>query len=486
MRPLALSLVALLLATPSLTLAETREERAVVKTVEKEMSKVVKYAMRHGDLAQARAELELALKVAPDSSKLERGMKSLERKEAHDRDSERTLKASFVNDLEERRQEAHAEVALALAHAARSVEEDDVKAYERYVALVQDHFRTPEALDVLDLRYFAPYYEWVSASEASLLESGGERLDGKDLDQAAVEGLNQQHSSWSNPWVISDGVHEVRTTVSLREAKQILAYVGAYRKYFLARFSADWDLRAPKGKLPVIVTRTQAEMKEQMAKVTGGMGASNPGQQTGVQGAAFYLQTNSQLNPCFVTYEPMEATGRTFKVTDFTQLQIPLAHEITHQIVFEYSKYDCNRTRQVQYQFWTVEAIANFMGYHKFDGTQWTLTHPRTIPMGSGMIEGPFAHCKNNVSSLPSLRDFMALTPAQFMTVNNYHMAATLAYFLLTGEHGKYRKQFLALLAEVHKVKDAPDSFERAFPGVDLDAMQQEYIEFVKGIELDD
>ncbi|MEZ6188298.1 MAG: hypothetical protein R3F62_25260, partial [Planctomycetota bacterium] len=452
------ALLALALLVPAFAADTTPEERKVQKAVESATLDVVRHATRGKDLLTAERELKLGLEAAPESSKLARELERLEKKLERARKKDTTLAASFkpsyADKLAEKQADARREVSLALADAALSVESTDPERYAHYLGLIQRSFRTQEALDRLDLVYFAPYCRWVSKTEAELLQAGGEVHEGEHLDAAAVAALDAKHASWSNPWVLSDEVHEVRTTVPLRQAKRILAYVGAYRAYFLARFGDVWELQAPKGKLPVIVTKTQAELNEQLAKTTHGMGggAAQPG---GIQGAAFYLQSTGDLNPCFVTYEPKDATGAVFTIDpeDFEQLQIPLAHEVTHQIAFEYSKHVADRTRQIQHQFWAVEAIANFMGYHSFDGTEWSLTHPRTIPMGQGMIEGPFAYCVNHLERLPSLRRFVAQSHQEFMSVENYHVAATLAYFLLTHEGGKYRAQFAALLQTVHRVQ---------------------------------
>jgi hypothetical protein len=340
-----------------------------------------------------------------------------------------------------------------------------------------------EALTRLNLAYFAPYLRWTSGTEVALLERGGEVHEGANLEPDAVAALDRRHSSWSDPWVISDDVHEVRTTMPLRIANQILHFVAAYRRHFLERFGPMWDLKAPTtGKLPLIVTRTQAELRERLSAVAGS--ASLGGN---MQGAAFYLQTNGKLNPCFVTYEPNDANGTVFKIQRFEELVIPLIHEVTHQLAFEYSKHDFNDTRHIQHHFWSVEAIANFMGYHVLEnGTTWRLTHPRTIPMGHGMIEGPFAWCVNNKSALPPLRRFMALTHQEFMTVQNYHIAATLAYFFLEGEGGKYRASFAKLLEKIHEVRDEPGTFEACFPGVNHAEMEAEWLRFVGAIDLDD
>jgi hypothetical protein len=484
MRTAVVAAIALLLAAPAFAADLTKQEKAALKTCEKELLKLGKFAAKGKAYPQAIAELKAAQEVCPDSEKLTKELAKVEKKAKKGG----TPKDSHLEKLAEKRAEAYASVSMALADAAKSVEEAAPERFGRYLKLLQGRYRTDEAIDALGLVYFEPYFRWVSGSEAKVLEGGGDWYEGKLLDADAVRGLNARHSDWSDPWVITDGVHEVKTTVPLRQANQILYYVSAYREYFLERFSS-WDLRPPKGKLPIVVTKTQADLKARMkaeiAKLGGGQGAGMASPE-GMQGAAYYLYTNFELNPCFVTYEPTEATGQMFTIERFEQLQIPLAHEVTHQIVFEYSKYDSDRTRAIQHHFWTVEAIANYMGYHVFEGKGWRLTHPRTIPMGGGMIEGPFAHCVANVGSLPNLQLFMAQSQQQFMTVNNYHYAATLAYFLLEGQGGKYRERFLKLLAQVHKAKDTADAFEKAFPGVDLDALHAEWVRFVREIELDD
>lgn len=451
-------------------------EKTALKKVEKELLELAKFAARGNDQAAAVEALRLAVAVAPESGKPQQELDKLEKKPLKG-----TPKDGFAAKLATQRTEAHRAAALALADAALATEQGAPDRYQRYLALIQTRLPVQEALTKLNLAYFAPYLRWTSATEVALLERGGEVHEGQPLEPEAVAALDRRHASWSDPWVVSDEVHEVRTTMPLRTARQILAFVAAYRRHFLERFGPLWDLKAPSGKLPLIVTRTQAELRERMSAVAGSSGGQ------GVQGAAFYLQTNGALNPCFVTYEPCDVTGRTFQVERFEELVIPLVHEVTHQLAFEYSKHAAVATRQIQHHFWAVEAIANFMGYHvlEADGATWRLTRPRTIPMGPGMIEGPFAWCVNNRGSLPPLRRFMALSHQEFMTVENYHIAATLAFFLLEGEGGKYRASFVKLLQRVHQVRDEAGSFEACFPGVDHDALQREWLAFVGELRLD-
>lgn len=456
----------------------TAGERTALRKVERELLDLAKFATKGKDAAAARAALTLAVEVLPEAEKPRQELEHLEK-----RPPRGAPRDGFAAKLEEKRADAHREVALALADAAAAAEQEHPERYARYLELIQTRFPAQEALDRLDLAYFAPYLRWMSETDAALLERGGELVNGERLEPDAVAALDRRHSSWGDPWRVSDEVHEVRTTLPLRTANQILAFVAAYRRYFLERFGSMWDLRPPTGKLPLVVTRTQVELRERLRAEAG---PQADGALAGMQGAAFYLQTNGTLNPCFVTYEPVDVTGARFTIERFEQLVIPLVHEVTHQLAFEYSKHDHDATRQIQHHFWAVEAIANFMGYHVLEDGRWRLTHPRTIPMGQGLLEGPFAWCVNNRSSLPPLLSFMQQSPQQFLTVQNYHIAATLAYFLLEGEGGKYRASFVKLLERVHRVHDTADAFARCFPGVDLEAMQAEWLRFVGEIDLDD
>jgi len=156
--------------------------------------------------------------------------------------------------------------------------------------------------------------------------------------------------------------------MSLRIARQVFANVTAFRHFFLAQFAGLWDLRPPIGKLPVIVTATQDEMQDQMRRYS-----KNQISLKGF-GAACYIFTNSPLNPCLVTFEPYMATGKVTKI-GFKQLVSFLKHEITHQLSFEYCKYDYDITKRCDYHIWVTEGIANFMENYKLSSKGWKLSH---------------------------------------------------------------------------------------------------------------
>jgi hypothetical protein len=476
---LALATCALALAIPCARGEDDKEakkEEAALAAVVDELVKLARACDGAKAVKDARAELDLALAVAPGSKKAKDELEKLAKKE--DRPA-----ATWAAKFEKDRKKSHDKCAGTLADQALSWQKakDDERAAKLCHLIHQAFPECDKQLEKAGYKWFEPYLDLLPATQVKLLEAGGEEVDGKWTEGPAVEALNKKHATWTDPWVISDDVHELRTTMPLRTAKRILLNVGLYRKFFLERFQGAWDLKAPKGKLPVILTATQAEhaarLKEEAEK-RGGKLDSVP------NGAALYLQTNGDLNPCFVTFEPLDATGKSFKV-DFDGVQIPLKHEITHQICFELSKHDYDRTRGIKFQFWAVEGIANFMEYYTADHGRWHLARPARIPMGPGYIEGAFAYTKNHIAEIPEIKDFVAIPHEKFLTVENYHIAATLAYFLLEGENGKYRDGFIKLCETVHKVHDAADTFETCFKGMDLSAMQREWRSFVNKIPID-
>lgn len=325
--------------------------------------------------------------------------------------------------------------------------------------------------------YFEPYRRWVSAEDAQRLLAGGERIEGEWRDKDAVTLLDKKHATWSDPWILRDAVHELRTTVPYRQARALLLHVGAYRAFFLARVAGQWDLRAPKGLLPIVVTETQAQLRAQMKDRAKDVERLNA--------TAYYLQSPRALNPCVATFEPTEASGAKVKV-GVEDVLLALQHEVTHQIAYEYSKHDFDATRPGKFQAWSVEGLATFFMGYRLEKTGWRLRHLRRIPVGEGRsTEGDIAWCVENRAKLPALDGFLALTTEKFVKPEQYHFAAVLAYFLLEGEGGKYRQRFLKLLEVVHRVRDTEKTWRECFAKVDSKKLEKELQEFVAKIEVE-
>jgi hypothetical protein len=131
-----------------------------------------------------------------------------------------------------------------------------------------------------------------------------------------------------------------------------------------------------------------------------------------------------------------------------------------------------------------VEGVAQFMMFHVPDKGAWRLTKPRVIPVGDGFVQGAFAYCLDNLNQLPSLSDWLAIPREKWLTVENYHIAATVAYFLLEGEERKYRGGFVKLLEKVHRVKESEESWKECLE-VEPKALEAEWKRFVGRLRLE-
>lgn len=448
-----------------------RKEHAARKQAAGELTRLAKYCRQGKAYVLARAEFRRARALHPGSGPAKKGCGRISTREGIPR-------AGFRKSCEKKRRAVHRSCVKRLAEVALLIHGKGFpERFEHLARLAAAHFPLKDVRSRFKVVWFDPYRRWVHPTTARKLRSGQERIDGKWVSRAEVEKLDEGHRTWDNPWIVSDAVHEVRTTLGLRAARRILGHISVYRRFVLDRFRGDWDLRPPEGKLPVIVTPTRAELLSRIRKYARDRDVTSIG-------CAFYLQSSSSLNPCFVTLELRDSVGRTLTLP-VDKIYLPLQHEIAHQIAFEYSKYDYDRTRHIGYQFWCVEALANYLEYHVIEKGVWRLTHPRLISLGDGFVEGAFHHCKQNLQGLPALKDFFATPLDRFMTAENYHMAATVAYFLLEGEGGRYRKSFLKLLETVHKVRDDKEILHRCFQGIDLSALQRQWERFVRRLEVD-
>jgi hypothetical protein len=334
------------------------------------------------------------------------------------------------------------------------------------------------ALAKLDVVLYEPYLDWRTKKAVAKLDAGWEYVDGAWADPKAVAAMDAQHAEWTSAWVFADEVHEVRTTLPRRTAKQVLAHVGAYRRFFLDYFTGEWDLVPPKVKLPVLVTKTRREMEALMSSATGG-GSAPAG------GAAFYLSGPGEGNPCFVSFEANVASGGSAAL-DFTGLQRAFEHEVGHQIAFEYSKHAAaHAPPDMDHFHWVVEGLAEFLPSYDFVDGAWKLRRRPWIPVGEGRMESTFGWCHDNVDAIPKVSQFVALSRERFMTAQNYHIAAALVGFLLEEKDREYRPRFVDLAEAVDQGRADGTTFAKLFEGVDMDALDKEFRAFLRAVSVD-
>ena len=449
--------------------------------VSEQLLELARFCTRNKAYREARAELETVLALVPDSPPARKELEALA-----DLASDPTR--YFRENGDRERSNAHARAAFKLAELAQGYESSgDRERYDRWVEAIQDHFpgeTAEKALKRLGLVYFEPYLEWMKPADWQRLDQGLETVEGEWKDPDEVARLDRQHSSRSDPWVLTDGTHELRTTVTLRLGKKLLAQVTAYRRFFLKQFGRAWDLRAPQGKLPIFLARNREEYQAEIDAVGKRLGeAIAPPENT----AAFYHLSERPLNPCFVTLEAQTLDGSLLKF-GWDNVLLVLKHELTHQVAFEYSRASGKPGKLPRLNYWVVESLANFMCFYANDRGHWHLSRPRTIPTrNEGTYEvSPFAWCLEHEDRLPRLERYFETPPDRFMTEECYSVATCAAYFLLFGEHRKYRAGYIRLCELVHEHRATEKSFDECFPGVDRAALERQFHRFVSGIALDE
>jgi hypothetical protein len=189
--------------------------------------------------------------------------------------------------------------------------------------------------------------------------------------------------------------------------------------------------------------------------------------------------------PCFLQYEE-EVPG-----TPSDPFLGLLRHEVTHQILFEMSKHDRDATRSVEWQAWCVEGIAYYLMNYVPDGTGgWVLPRPSRRRTEGLRLSACIAWCRLHRDEMPRLERIFAMERRAFQEAARgvypgvQKTAATLSHFLLTGGNDAYRRAYLALLRDVHRMRDDPGTLDRCFAGIDRERLQEDFDRFVYRIEL--
>jgi hypothetical protein len=460
--------------------AEVQKKEAFVqKEIVTELSRLATWCAGRNGFDDGRRALEVGLGIFSEDPLLSAQLEKLKGKTG-------TLPKGFREDLAKKESSSYAKCAKLLAQlVAFAADRGNHDHFEERVETIAMKLHCEQALEQPGhgaiAVWFAPYRRWVSQADFKRLEAGCEQIDGAWVQASEVKKLDERHATWSDPWLVSDDVHEIKTTMSYRVARQLLAHVAAFRQMFLRYVADAWELRLPQGKLPIVVTATQDDFRDQMKRAGHWTDGGN-------NMAAVYIQSTAPLSPVYVTFEPMDETGKTRKV-GFDGLETILQHEVTHQLASECSSWNAEAgTLGADYQFWCVEGLAAFMETWQLGRSGWRLTHSKPTAVARQKESGhsfAFASFRARVS-LPELRTMFDTPRAQFVHADQYDFAATLTYFLLEGEGRRYREGFLHLLALEHARKIQASSLETCFPGVSWGEVQTQFRRFVSGIALDD
>jgi len=336
-------------------------------------------------------------------------------------------------------------------------------------------FERPDALKAFELTWYEPYLFWAKKADIDRWEKGDEFVEGAWVDADKVKALDAKHANWTGPWVVGDGIHEVRTVMPLRAAKRVLEYVHAYRQFVIDYFAGEWEWKQSKSPLPIYLTETQADFQARMREYDPGGRPSHA--------AAIYLQKTGGICPVFVTFEPQIQGGSPAKI-DWPSLLRDVRHETAHQILYESAMAQGAGVVPANAIDWVSEGVANFLACHRPLEGRWRLSRAAQEPYGTGYEPASFAWVRGNFDAVPPLAKQVE-TRSNIESVEGYYAATTLAYFLLVGEERRYRAPFLKMITEVHASRAVVKTFAECFGKVDMAKMQEEWKSFVDGISIE-
>ncbi len=331
-----------------------------------------------------------------------------------------------------------------------------------------------EPFEALDLTWFDPYLLWARSVDVERWEKGDEFWDGAWVSADDVKKLDEAHAKWSDPWLVDDGVQQVKTTMSLRDAKRVSHYVRSFRAFVIDYFHGEWAWTQPNELLPIFLTRTQVDYTARLTDYDPGSARS--------KASALYVQRTGGICPVFLTFEPKSvATGTNI---GWVSILRDVRHEVAHQLLYESAMADgAGVGGNID---WVSEGIATFLGSHQPSKSGWRLKRLAQEPYGTGFEPGPFAWTMGNLDSVGPLETYFAEFKPNLNEVHEYWVATTLTYFLLHGGDRAYRKPMMQLLIDVHMARGDKDSFAKHFGKVDFATMQRQWEKFVKGISIQD
>lgn len=436
-----------------------------------EMTDLAKFCERRSSFDDARKAAAASLRFSPDDAALKAEAARLETKKGTPRPiAAGQIAAQRAKNLA-KCTELLAPVALAYAEAQRT---DDLG---RVLALLRS---VGAPAPKLDIAFFEPYLEWHSKKDIDLLQAGSEYVDGAWIDAAKLAEMNAAHADWANPWIAADDATEVRTTISLRVARQTLAHASATRRVFLRYFAGEWDLVPPAAKLRINVMATRGDLDARLH-------IESPMAQPAAHDAvAWYADTPQAGNPCFVCFEALDPRDKSIKL-DFNGIRWSLAHEVAHQVAFEYSKHAKGQGRLTHAAAWAIEGLAEFAPYLDSVDGECVVTRPNGIPWRGHDVDSAFNWCRTNEGKIPPLEELIKMPRSTFLKgEDNGRIAATLAWYLLEADGRGHRRGFVKYLERVHQDRDEADTFTECMGTVDLRVLDGDFRKFVRSIRMDE
>jgi len=298
---------------------------------------------------------------------------------------------------------------------------------------------------------FNDEFGWIRKADLPRYQQDLLPLGGRWLPREKVE---EVRSTWAHAWIYETEHYRIRTNTTLADAVEFGKYVEEnyelFFRVFLGYFSAKsqsemlFGVNQPKNKLHV---NYLADRDEYLRLV--GEGASGSlGIYTGRDKTAYFFKTDWSTN-----------------------IRV-LKHETTHQL-FDASRRTSYRLSRGN---WVIEACATYM----------ETCHRRN---GRIATEGTNAPWVQNFADI--LKNGGEVTVKEFDEINSYFgfqmlpvaypQAASLAYYLMESEDGKYRERFVDYVTAFYTGRLSRGGTLEEYIGVPFDEMDEEFHRFILG-----
>lgn len=316
---------------------------------------------------------------------------------------------------------------------------------------------TPHAVDLMERGYVLhPTFGWVEADWVPHLDRGelpGEFTStGKARSWLPASEADELHRSFSRGWQIKTAPHfEIQTDVRLADAVAFGRRLEDLHELFLSQFA---DLIGPD--LPLARRAANRDQKPVATTIRHQVAYfADKAEYVDYFKTHFFQDESLSLGyympPSQARLFPKTKPRSYFYRDDANAIasHATLYHEGSHQILFETARNGAIDEKRPNYWIW--EGLGTYFE---------TVTPQKDGSILVGGLVGPriaLARQLSEADELEPLKDFLAMNKPEFnaqeddAVYRNYAQAMALAVFLLHGEDGRYREDFLDFVADAYR-----------------------------------
>lgn len=347
--------------------------------------------------------------------------------------------ASGIYLLGQQLEQSHPQLAYQFYQEALRVEPHHALSREKlgYV-LSQGRWTTPyqqrlESLDYID----HPQFGWLKKNEVPRYEKGDRKYKGRWIEAEREAELRR---SFRNAWTIRTEHFLIKTNHSLEAGVELGRQLETFHTYFREIF------------LPLYQTPAQLQRMFQ-ANQRVSVSTKNLHQVHYFRSRDEYLKTLKDRVP------NIEVTNALYWNDDQTAYSYydperpnfaSLFHEATHQLLYESTSK--HRIIAAESNFWVIEGIACYMETFRREGDLLTAGNPN-----DARVQQTLGQLLQDGWHIP-IEQFVQFGRVDFQTAplkelqRRYGEAATLSYFFMDAQNGRYRQALIEHIADLYSI----------------------------------